>query len=157
MIFLANNKNDYDEENKSTEIPEWRKGMYYGGMILSGIGLLMFLSTFFSIANGDPFNRTGNPFLFAFIGIVLVGIGQKISIIGKKGTAGSGLKLDPKAARKDLEPFTRAGGAMIADAYYEFKSENKAVDNTVIKIRCKNCGELNDKNANYCDNCGEKL
>lgn len=26
-----------------------------------------------------------------------------------------------------------------------------------VMIRCRNCGELNDEDANYCDECGEPL
>lgn len=143
-----------DREEKNYEIPAWRKALYYGGMILTVIGFAVFFIQFFKMFT-DPFN-TRFSFGNSFVGMILAFVGQITSNVGRKGLAGSGLKLDPKSARKDYEPFTRAGGGMIADAYDEFKSESKLAESN-IKIRCRNCEHLNDENANFCNNCGEKL
>lgn len=149
MIDLSN------KDKNPKEIEQWRKTLYYLGMAITGIGILMFLGVFFTMIT-NPFNGF-NSFPLSFIGIVMSGAGQFIMSIGKKGVAGSGLKLDPEEARKDYEPFTRAGGGMIADAYDEFKSETNSKQEPTIKIKCRNCNALNDEDANFCDNCGEIL
>jgi hypothetical protein len=77
-----------------------RQGLYYLGMILSGIGLLLFLSTFVSfISHFGDFTD--------FLGL------------GRSGVAGSGLKLDPQEARRDLEPWSRMSGGMLRDTLDE--------------------------------------
>lgn len=144
------------KDNKnSREISKERKTTYYIGMALSVIGILMFLSVFV-ISFTNPFSAF-RAFPLAFFGIILIWIGQGLMTVGKKGLAGSGLKLDPEEARKDLEPFTRTGGAMIADAYDEFKNETTSNSEPIIKIKCRSCGTLNDEDANFCDSCGTKL
>ena len=54
--------------------------------------------------------------LFAMGIIVAGGIMMKI---GQRGLAGAGVVLDPEAARRDLEPWSRMGGGMIKDAMDE--------------------------------------
>lgn len=39
--------------------------------------------------------------------------------IGRRGLAGSGLKLDPEEARRDLEPWSRMAGGVVQDALDE--------------------------------------
>lgn len=101
-----------------------RQGLYYFGMILAGIGLLLFLSTFASALShfGDHTNfqgraRTGG--MTAFGGIICIGIGQFLMRLGRSGVAGSGLTLDPQEARKDLEPWSRMSGGMLKDSLDE--------------------------------------
>ena len=101
-----------------------RQGLYYLGMILSGIGLLLFLSTFVSfIYNFGDFTdfqgRTKSGGMRAFAGIICVGVGQLIMRLGRSGVAGSGLKLDPQEARRDLEPWSRMSGGMLRDTLDE--------------------------------------
>ena len=55
---------------------------------------------------------------------------------------------------------TIAAGGMINDVLDETPLNNKAETSSakeIIKIRCKNCSELNDEDAKFCKNCGEKL
>lgn len=102
------------------QISDDRKAAYYIGIILTGIGLLMFLSvffTFFSAAtggvSGDEFGSIG---FRAVGGILLAIVGQVIRGLGARGLAGSGVILDPEQAREDLEPWTRMAGGMVKDA-----------------------------------------
>lgn len=93
-------------------------------MILSGIGLLLFLSTFVSFLYHfgdftDFESRTRWGGIRAFSGLVCIGIGQFIMRLGHSGVAGSGLKLDPQEARRDLEPWSRMSGGMIKDTLDE--------------------------------------
>lgn len=94
-----------------------RRGAYYLGMIINGIGLLLFLSTFVTGIKGfgDITKLQGR----AIAGVVCVFIGQFIMRVGREGVAGSGLKLDPQEARKDLEPWSRMSGGMLKDALDE--------------------------------------
>ena len=96
-----------------------RKAAYYGGMALTGLGLILFCSIFvqaasvgFSAGDKIPFGRAFGGMALAVIGGILMGLGQR-------GIAGSGLKLDPEEARKDLEPWSRMGGGMLKDALGE--------------------------------------
>ena len=106
------------------EISPERKKLYTVGLILMAVGILLFLSVFVSAAMhfGDFSNfaeRGRNQFLRAFIGMVLVGVGGVIRAIGSHGTAGSGLVLDPRKAKEDLEPWARMGGGLVKDALDE--------------------------------------
>lgn len=93
-------------------------------MILAGVGLLLFSSTFVSFIShfGDFTNfegRTKSGGMRAFGGIICIGIGQFIMRLGRSGVAGSGLKLDPQEARRDLEPWSRMSGGMLKDTLDE--------------------------------------
>jgi Short C-terminal domain len=108
------------ERNISPE----RQGLYYFGMVLTGIGLLLFLSTFVSFLSHfgdftDFDGRAKSGGIRAFGGIICMGLGQFIMRLGRSGVAGSGLKLDPQEARRDLEPWSRMSGGMLRDTLDE--------------------------------------
>ncbi len=93
-------------------------------MILTGIGLLLFLSTFVSFISHfgdftDFHGRAKSSMIRALGGMICMGIGQFIMHLGRSGAAGSGLKLDPQQARKDLEPWSRMSGGMLKDTLDE--------------------------------------
>ena len=93
-------------------------------MILSGIGLLLFLSTFVSFLSHfgeftDFDGRARSGGMRAFGGIICIGLGQFIMRLGRSGVAGSGLKLDPQEARRDLEPWSRMSGGILKDTLAE--------------------------------------
>ncbi len=145
------------------EISEERKAAYYIGMIISIIGGLLFGSTFLSFAIhfgdfdlGPSFGKSlaGR----AFGGMFLIILGSIIRTIGARGAAGSGLVLDPKKAREDLEPFTRMGGGMIKDALDEADIHlGKGSSEKVIMIKCRNCQKLNEEDSKFCQECGKPL
>lgn len=106
------------------DISPERKGVYYLGMALFGIGLTLFLSTFVShFANFGDFtdfeDRAKTSMATAFGGMLCMGIGQFMMRLGRAGLAGSGLKLDPQEARRDLEPWSRMTGGMLKDTLDE--------------------------------------
>jgi len=72
-----------------------RKLLYYGGIVVTGIGFLLFLSNFLG---------SGISMGAALGGMFLVAAGGFMRSIGAKGLAGSGVILDPERARKDVEP-----------------------------------------------------
>ena len=114
-VKVLSNNNNNDDKNR--EISTERKIMYYGGNLIMIIGIILFLSVFFhffglfsnieTLSPDTSFGDVMSPMVRAPIGMVLMVAVQAISNIGKKGLAGSGVKLDPKEARKDLEPFSR--------------------------------------------------
>lgn len=81
--------------------------------------------------------------------------------LGSKGLAGSGLVLDPEQAREDLKPFNQAKGKMINDVIEnidvldDFKGGTAYKE--IIKIKCRNCRELNDEDSKYCKSCASVL
>jgi len=52
-------------------------------------------------------------------GMVLIIAGAVIRGIGVRGLAGSGVILDPKKAREDVEPWARMAGGIVKDAVEE--------------------------------------
>ena len=150
-----------------------RKATYYVGMIISGIGLMLFLSFFFTVAAGfaNPANLAagvGSAFARAVFGFVMIAAGQIITRIGSRGLAGSGMLLDPEKERDDLEPWNRMTGGMADDTLSEVgvvKAVEQALtreaeeppQREVVKVRCRSCQSLNDEDAKFCDQCGAAL
>ena len=128
--------------------------------------LYIYLDIYFG---GKPYKRStvfhrwqGHAsFANSVIGIILIIIGSVVMSIGARGPAGSGLLLDPKKAREDLKPFSEAKGEMINDVISNIDAVDRIVKSSeakeVIKIKCRNCGALNDEDAKFCKNCGREL
>jgi RNA polymerase subunit RPABC4/transcription elongation factor Spt4 len=144
-----------------------RKALYYGGLALTGIGLLLFLSTFVTFmanfGNFDNFeDRAKSDGFRAIGGMVLMIIGGFMMNVGAKGWAGSGVVLDPEKARKDVEPWSRMGGGVVQDALSEVEAVKK-IENRLdspepqVKVRCRKCQTLNDETAKFCNQCGSVI
>ncbi|NBR87949.1 MAG: SHOCT domain-containing protein [Verrucomicrobia bacterium] len=93
-------------------------------MTVSVIGFICFISTFFSAAAsfGDftNFEQRGRSMgMRAVVGMVMIIAGNMIAGIGRMGLAGSGVKLDPEEARRDVEPWARMTGGVVKDAMDE--------------------------------------
>jgi hypothetical protein len=154
-------------DKRKKQISPERKGIYYTGMILSGIGLLMFLSTFVTfLANFGDFSnfeaRAKSAGFRAFGGMALIMIGGVLAKIGSHGLAGTGIVLDPEKARQDVEPWSRMSGGIVQDALSEVDLANKLEDRLegpdhVVKVRCRECKSLNDETAKFCNQCGSGL
>ncbi|OWU66099.1 MAG: hypothetical protein CBB60_001280 [Armatimonadetes bacterium Cent15-Ar3] len=132
----------------NSSISPERQTAYYVGHAISGVGVLLFLSTFFVIASAPmhqasftDFNRQASAQMTDFAaraigGMVLIVIGQVIANIGKFGPAGSGVVFDPQQARKDVEPWSRMVGGVVNDALEEIqpnKSPNPGERLTMLK------------------------
>lgn len=108
-------------------------------------------------------NKQGRNFMIrALGGMGLMALGGFLMRVGAAGWAGSGVVLDPKRARKDLEPWTRMGGGMIQDALGEVDVVNKIEERheapaPQIKVRCRRCQSLSDETARFCGQCGTAL
>jgi hypothetical protein len=106
------------------QIPSQRKSLYYVGMAVTAVGFLTFISVFISTALhfGDFSNfqqRSRFMALRAIIGMIMMIGGNLLMRTGRMGLAGSGLKLDPEEARRDVEPWARMGGGVVKDALDE--------------------------------------
>jgi len=146
------------------KISNERKALYYIGMGMMIIGVILFLSTFVVAFMGNPFEMMAsgrNPMGNSIIGFIMIFIGGIVMNIGARGAAGSGLILDPDKAREDLNPYASAAGRLINDALDEvdvLKKDGRGEDaEEVIRIRCRECGELNEEDAKFCKNCGKVL
>lgn len=149
------------------QIPPERQALYYGGMALMGLGLLLFLSTFvlFAANFGNFENFEGNArsqMCLSFGGMALMAGGSFLMNIGVKGWAGSGVVLDPEKAREDVEPWTRMVGGVADDALSEVElakklGEHLAPQPPLVKVRCRHCQALNDESAKFCNQCAAAL
>lgn len=145
------------------KISNERKATYYVGLGMIVIGFILFISVFFSAASSmnDPFMSGPPPFGNAVLGMVLIIAGGIIMSIGARGAAGSGLLLDPEKAREDLKPFNEAKGEMINDVISNIDAVDKIIqsheEKEVVKIKCRNCGGLNDEDAKFCKGCGREV
>ena len=106
------------------QVSTQRKAQHRLGTIFVAVGLLMFLSVFVSAALnfGDFSNfegRVRSMGLRAVGGMALMIGGFVLISLGVAGAAGSGLKLDPGQARKDLEPWARMSGGLTKDSLDE--------------------------------------
>lgn len=149
------------------DISPERKTAYYLGTAMSGLGLLMFLSSFVVfIANFGDFGNfrsmartTG---FLSFGGLVLLIVGGGVAGVGRSGLAGSGLLLDPRRARRDREPWNRMAGGMVDDVMSEMPILREVVGHRdsgepVVKVRCRKCSALNEETSKFCGQCGERL
>jgi hypothetical protein len=94
--------------------------LYYVGMAVTVIGFLTFFSTFISSAMHFGGEEQGRSMAIrAIIGMFMVVGGSFLTLIGRMGVAGSGIKLDPEEARRDVEPWARMTGGVVKDAMDE--------------------------------------
>lgn len=161
-----------------TDVSTGRRIVYHLGQVLVVVGILLFLSVFLTFfgtfgtllqapfPGGDPqggpvqvFGGLFSSFIRAPIGIVVIWIGMALMAVGRRGVAGSGLTLDPQGTRTDEEPWNRAQGGMLEDTLDASPTLKNALTGqpTVVKVRCRACGALNDETDRYCGQCGKPL
>jgi len=144
-------------------ISEGRKTAYYLGMGLMILGGILFASTFvtFAMNFGDFSNFESNArsdMLRAFGGMALLVIGGIVRGIGARGLAGSGVVLDPEKARSELEPYSRMAGGMVKDAFDEADVKlGRNSSEKVVMIKCRACGQLNEEDSKFCQECGKRI
>jgi len=122
----------YDDHGDHGDIPSWRQALNVVGLVLMGIGFLLFISVFLSAAglfsssrdygfgSFSSLNRqTDIGFSRAVIGMLLMMAGMGLRTIAVAGLAGSGLVLSAKRARHDLKPWAKMAGGLIDDAVNE--------------------------------------
>lgn len=150
----------------SRDFSDERKGAFYFGSALIVVGLLLFLSVFVTgimdFGNFDDFNgKAKSSGIRALGGMALMVIGGIVRNVGARGLAGSGLVLDTKRARGELEPYSRMSGGMIKDALDEadidLGSKGSAKPEQVVMIRCGACKKLNEEDSKFCQECGASI
>ncbi len=150
------------------KISDERKGAYGIGLVLQIIGGCLFGIPFIvgplSVMSGNiDSGAIPAAFIAAFIGFGLIVAGGFIRNVAAKGSAGSGLVLDPEKAREDLEPWSRMGGGMVKDALDEADINlnnlggGHSVPQQVIMIKCRECGKLNEEDSKFCQECGKPM
>ncbi len=153
------------EDKMSKQISEERKTAYSVGLVLSGIGLLIFLSSFLIIAfiiatqpDFEDMGAYGGAFAFCCVGgFILILVGGIIQRVGAAGLAGSGVVLDPDRARQELEPYTRMAGGMVKDALDEADIRLGGAPERIVMVKCPACGKLNEEDSKFCQECGKPL
>jgi len=152
------------------DISEGRKAAYYFGIVLTILGVLVFLSTFVTFPSRSGtfgnFEDGAKALMFPAVGgMALISIGRIFCHLGSRGLAGSGAVLDPKRAREDLEPYSRMAGGMLKDALDEAgiplgqadKPAPEKIVQKVVMIKCPACGKLNEEDSKFCQECGHKF
>ena len=134
-----------------------RKAAYYIGMGLSAIGFLLFITPFFTMfGSSRRFEEMQSSTQSIFIGFAIIAAGQFIRTIGARGLSGSGIILNTKKARKDLEPYSRMTGGILKDMIEETDIKRPSTEK-VIMIRCQHCKTLNEENSKFCQECGKNI
>ena len=144
------------------EMSTARQSAYYAGMIITVVGMLLFFSVFVTAARNfgqfDGFESRMRTAAFRAIGgFFLVAGGQLLRALGARGLAGSGVVLDPKRARRELEPYSRMAGGMVKDALDEAEIKPGFAQEKIIVVKCQACGKLNPEDAKFCQECGERI
>ena len=90
--------------------------------------------------------------------MALLILGGIVRGLASRGLAGSGVVLDPEKARDDLEPYTRMVGGMAKDALDEAGiALGDKEPERVVMVKCQACGKLNQEDAKFCQECGQKM
>jgi len=146
----------------SKQISEARKVAYYAGMALMVLGLLVFVSVFVTGAMnfGDFHDFEGqarSSMGRGIVGMAMMIVGGVLRTVGARGLAGSGVVLDPRRARRDLEPYSRMGGGMLKDALDEADVRVGGRSEKVVMVKCGACGKLNEEDSKFCQECGKTI
>ncbi len=147
------------------KVPEGQKTVYYTGMALSTLGLILFASFFVSVISNvaepgrDAVSNMATAAVCAFVGFGLILVGGVLWRMGLLGLTGAGMILDPKRARKETEPSSRMADGTVRNALEAAQVNlGKAQPQWVPGgMRCGACGKPNDRDARFCKNCGEPL
>jgi hypothetical protein len=119
------------------------------GFILMAFGVGM---------DGRSFGRPPFGVSLFMVSLVVLIVAAVVKATAAAGLAGSGVVLDPKQARKDLEPFSRQAGGMLRDALDEVGVNlGQAEAKDVVMIRCRECARLNEEDSKFCQECGKPI
>lgn len=132
-------------------------------MALCGLGIASGF-ILFALGVGEDHRSVPNshapPFgwLVGAVSMMVLVVAAVVRGIATYGLAGSGVVLDPKQARKDLEPFSRQAGGMLRDALDEGGVNlGQAEAKDVVMIRCRECARLNEEDSKFCQECGKPI
>ena len=124
-------------------------------MALCGLGIA---SGFIISVLAVNMDGRSSGFSLFMVSLVVLMVASVVKGTAAKGLAGSGVVLDPKQARKDLEPFSRQAGGMLRDALDEVGVNlGQAEAKDVVMIRCRECARLNEEDSKFCQECGKPI
>lgn len=112
------------------------KKLKVAGFIILPIGVLLFVTSLFGFASFDA-----ELFLLSFVGLPMIAFGGSLLMLGYQGS---------------IQRYHASQSAPVLK-----DTLNYLQDETNIKIndskQCKDCGNMNDKDATFCDKCGSSL
>jgi len=127
------------------------------GAILMVIGIILFLVSATSImAPSNPFDfaanqaRMNSSFVTAFIGIIFLALGFGALRLGLIRPVTTYVASEASPAI-ELVSEAAAGGLKKGFGANPLKNES------VVKVKCRNCGYLESEDAIYCGKCGKPL
>src|SRR6059036_2000288 len=124
------------------------------GAIMMGIGIILFLiaATSMMPSTSDPFDfaatqaRMSSSFVTAVIGMILLAVGFGVLRLGM---------IRPVTAYVASPAIERVSEAA-AEGLKEGFGINPLRSEAVVKVKCRNCGYLENEDAVYCGKCGKR-
>jgi len=132
-----------------------RKAAYYAGMGVLVVGIVVFVSTGLLMMRSPLEADTSAFAVRGLLGMGLIVAGRLMMSVGARGLAGSGVVLDPRRAREDLEPYARMAGGLAKDALDEAGLAPRT--RPVVLLECASCSRRNEADARFCQGCGRAL
>lgn len=127
------------------------------GGVLALIGIILFISAASTFAApSGPFDfaaeqsRMFSAFGTAVVGMILLGAGGIAIRFGMVRPVTSYLASEASPA---IERASEAVGAGLREGYGNRPLQGQ----TVVKVKCRNCGHLNDEDETFCGQCGKPL
>ncbi|HYY90548.1 MAG TPA: zinc ribbon domain-containing protein [Candidatus Dormibacteraeota bacterium] len=126
------------------------------GVILLIVGIIMFLSAVatFTSPSPNPFDfaatqaRMSSEFVTAAIGMIFLAIGSVALRFGLVRPVTSYLASEASPA---IERVSAAAGLGLKQGL----GANPLQSETTVKVRCRNCGYLENEDATFCGRCGK--
>jgi predicted RNA-binding Zn-ribbon protein involved in translation (DUF1610 family) len=136
------NKNELEQAKKRKLFRKLGFAFLIPGIILMGVGMFSFFISFDNFEAPQFFFLTFIGMPFTFLGSVFLGFGYM-----KSYASHTSKELRP-IAKDNINYIVEGTKESIGDLLHEVKTD---------KIKCSSCGENNDKDAKFCDNCGKAL
>lgn len=128
------------------------------GLILIVVGLVLFLTaaSIMMAPQSNPFDfaatqaRMYSVFVTAFIGVIFFGLGFGLLRFGMVRPVTSYLA-------SEASPAIEQASEAVAEGLKEGFGRSPLRDEAVVKVRCRNCGYLENEDAAFCGRCGKPL
>ena len=128
------------------------------GAVLAVIGIILFLSAASTMGtpSADPFDfaatqaRMFSAFGTAVVGMIFLGLGGVALRFGLVRPVTSYVASEASPA---IERASEAAGLGLKEGF----GGNPLQSQTVVKVKCRNCGHLNDEGESFCGQCGKPL
>lgn len=151
MKFKSTDDNVVNKDySKATKV------MRFFGIIILIIGLTLVVISVMNL-----FSNTGLFFL-GFIGIPLIFVGSVLSMFGFMKKSSSFFASQTAPVQKDVTNYLLRGTRKeVSETAKEIIENTNLSKNNSLEsgktVKCPRCGEMNDTDAKFCDNCGCSL